>query len=132
MPTRMFRTARMVAGVFGAALLLAGCPSSDVDGQDLADALEEAGANRAQAECAADRFDDDLTQDERNEVAQASDEEDVENLDDDVREAYMSIMAECIGGEAPTTTTAEEGTDTSDTSETNTGGEETTTTSAPG
>jgi hypothetical protein len=126
MPTRMFRTARMVAGVFGAALLLAGCPSTDVDGQDLADALEEAGASRDQADCAAERFDDELNQDERNDVAQAADEADIEDLDDDVREAYESIMAECVGGQE-TTTTAEGG---SDTSETTPAGEESTTTSA--
>jgi hypothetical protein len=128
MPTRMFRTARMVAGVFGAALLLAGCPSTDVDGQDLADALEEAGASRDQADCAAERFDDELNQDERNDVAQAADEADIEDLDDDVREAYESIMAECVGGQEPTTTAAEG----SDTSETTPAGEETTTTQAGG
>jgi hypothetical protein len=113
MPTRMFRTVRtgrMMIGAAVAALLLGACVNNDVDGGDLRDALEEAGANPDQARCAAERFDDELDQDERNDVAQASDDEEIEELPERVRTTYMSIMDECIGGEEPaeesTTTTA--------------------------
>ena len=123
MPTRMSRTGRYATVSALAALLLAGCPTNDVDGSDLADALEEAGATQDQADCAADRFDEELDQDERNDVADASTDEEIDDLPESVRTTYEQIMAECIAGEAP----AEE---TSSTTAGGEGTEESTTTTA--
>jgi hypothetical protein len=126
MPIRMSRIGLTTAGAALAALLLAGCPTNDVDGSDLADALEEAGATQDQADCAADRFDDELDQDERNDVAEASSDEEIEDLPESVRTTYEAIMAECIAGEAP----AEETSSTTAAGEGGEGTEESTTTTA--
>jgi hypothetical protein len=127
MPTRMFRTGAYATGAVLMALLLAGCPSNDVDGADLADALEEAGATSDQADCAAERFDD-LNQDDRNEIAEADDQEAIDDLPENLRTDYEAIMTECLaeGGDT-TTTTAGEGEETSTTAP---AGDSTTTTAA--
>jgi hypothetical protein len=129
MPTRMFRTGAYATGAVLMALLLAGCPSNDVDGADLADALEEAGATSDQADCAAERFDD-LNQDDRNEIAEADDQEAIDDLPENLRTDYEAIMTECLaeGGGDTSSTTAAEGEETSST--TAPAGDSTTTTAA--
>jgi hypothetical protein len=130
MSTRMLRTGGYATGAVLMALLLAGCPSNDVDGDDLADALEEAGATTEQANCAAGRFDEELTQEQRNQVAGADDQEAIDNLNDEVRTTYESIMTECLVGEGETTETTAEGAEGEET--TTTAADDATTTSAAG
>jgi hypothetical protein len=129
MSTRMLRTGGYATGAVLMALLLAGCPSNDVDGNDLADALEEAGATTDQANCAAGRFDQELTQEQRNQVAEADNQEAIDELNDEVRTTYESIMTECVAGEGETTETTAEG---AEGEETPTTAAEDTTTSAAG
>jgi hypothetical protein len=132
MPIRMSRIGLTTAGAVAAALLLAGCPTNDVDGSDLVDAIEEADhenqLTQEQLDCARDRFDDELEQDERNDVAEASEEADIDDLPESVRTTYESIMSECIAGEPPTeestsTTAAGEGGEPSEESSTTTAAE---------
>lgn len=113
----MARSRRFLAVLALAAVALAACTSQDADRDDVANAMEEAGASEEQADCVADGLEDELSQDQLNEVADASDLED--DLEDDLRETVEGVLNDCLasgegeGGDGDSTDdTSEESTTT--------------------
>jgi hypothetical protein len=104
------------------AFTLTGCPSQDVDGADAASVLTDAGAPEEVADCLGDRFDDDLTQDQINEVGGA---DDLADLDQELQDEVQTILTDCISSDGESTGDSSETTEPADES-----GDETTTTTA--
>lgn len=110
-----------------AVLALGACGEKDATEDNVRDVLENAGATDTEINCAAPKIADDLTQDELNDLAKASDIKDIpEKVDDKV----TPILDECLGsgsegeGEGSTestTTTTAEGESTESTTTTTTG-----------
>jgi hypothetical protein len=113
MPTRMSRTGRYATVTALAALVLGACASNDADRGDVVDALTEAGVPDSQAECAGDRFEEQFTQDELNDIADIESTEDIPNDQEELWAEVDTILSECIGGEEP----ADEGTETTESTE---------------
>jgi hypothetical protein len=110
MPTRMSRTGRYATVTALAALVLGACASNDADRGDVVDALTEAGVPDSQAECAGDRFEEQFNQDQLNDIAEA---DEPDNIPEGLWTEVEAILSECIGGEEP----ADEGTDTTESTE---------------
>lgn len=115
-----------------AVLALGACGEKDASEDDVRDVLESAGATDTEIDCAAPRIADDLTQDELNDLAKASD---IDDIPDEVDDKVTPILDECLGDgpsesegegstESTTSTTAE--------GETTESTESTTTTTAAG
>jgi hypothetical protein len=117
------------------AVTLTGCPNQDLDGADAANVLTDAGASEDVATCLGDRFDDDLSQGQINDVGGA---DELSELDNELQEEVETILAECVGGssEGSGDSVEDQGSgepsdgDSSDTTEADAGdtGDETTTT----
>jgi major membrane immunogen (membrane-anchored lipoprotein) len=113
----------LVASTIVAAVLLGACGQKDATESDVHEVLVDAGATEAQADCAAPRIADDLTQDELNDLASASEEKDIP---DKIDEKITPILDECLSSENPTTSdettsTTAEGATTESTTSTTTG-----------
>lgn len=129
----MSRSSRRLAILVAAvAVLGAACASQDVDGSDAASVLDDAGAPEAVQTCVGDRFDEELSQEQLNDVGGA---DNLSELDNDLEATVNEILDECVAdpeaagsGEGDTTDTTEAEGENTDTTE----GGETTTTSAPG
>jgi hypothetical protein len=98
-----------------AVLVLGACGEKDASEDDVRDVLDSAGATETQIDCAAPKIADELTQDELNDLAKASD---VDDIPDKVDEKVTPILEECLGAsesegegegstESTTSTTAE-------------------------
>lgn len=126
----MSRSSRRLAALVAlVAVLGAGCASQDVDGSDAASVLEDAGASEAVQTCVGDRFDDEFSQDQLNEIGGA---DNLSDLDSDLEETVQGILDECVDSEG--TATGDETTETTE-GDSGEGGdttEATTTTSAQG
>jgi hypothetical protein len=77
------------------AVTLTGCPNQDLDGQDAANVLTDAGASEEVATCLGDRFQDDLSQDQINDVGGA---DQLSELDNELQEEVEAILAQCVDG----------------------------------
>ena len=100
--------------------MLGACGQKDAKEADVQKVLVDAGATETQADCASGAIADELTQDELNDLASATEEKDIS---DKINEKITPILDECLAGEAPatdstTSTTAEGGTTESTTSTT--------------
>jgi hypothetical protein len=132
----MSRSSRRLAVLVAAVALAAGgCASQDVDGEDAASVLDDAGAPEAVQTCVGDGIDE-LDQDQRNEVGKA---DTLSELPDDLQETVEAMLDECVAGESATGDSESEGgsdegdsdsSETTETTEADAG--TTTTTSAPG
>jgi hypothetical protein len=118
---------RLAALVAVVAVLLAACASQDVDGEDAASVLTDAGAPEAVSSCVGERFDDELSQDQLNEVGGA---DQLNELDNELETTVQSILDECVSGESDSEAPADEG-ESSDSSDTTEADADATTTSAP-
>jgi hypothetical protein len=77
------------------AVTLTGCPNQDLDGADAANVLTDAGAPEDVSACLGDRFQDDLTQGQINDVGGA---DQLSELDNELQEQVEAILAECVDG----------------------------------
>lgn len=77
------------------AFTLTGCPNQDLDGADAANVLTDAGASEEVATCLGDRFQDDLSQGQINDVGGA---DDLADLDKDLQDEVQGILDECVSG----------------------------------
>jgi hypothetical protein len=113
------------------AVTLTGCPNQDLDGADAANVLTDAGASEEVATCLGDRFQDDLSQDQINEVGGA---DELSELDNELQDEVEAILAECVDGGGSGGSVEDQGSgepsDSSDTTEADAGdsADETTTT----
>jgi hypothetical protein len=78
-----------------AALSLSACTNNDVDGDDLVDAMTDAGLPQDEAECMGERFQAEFDQEQRNDIAAADDPEDIPS---GLQEPVDSIITECTSG----------------------------------
>jgi hypothetical protein len=122
----MARTRRFLA-VPAIALLAAGCPSQDADRADVVEALEEAGASSEQANCVGDGLTDEdsdtlLSQKQLNELADASDINDPDDLDPEIAETVMEVLDGCFDGGSSDEDTGDGETDSTSESTTTTEG----------
>jgi hypothetical protein len=96
-----------------AVLVLGACGEKDATEDDVRDVLADAGATDAEIDCAAPQIADDLTQKQLNDLAKASDADDIS---DEINDKITPVLDECLGEggseggettESTTTTTAE-------------------------
>jgi hypothetical protein len=107
----------LLAVVALGAVGLTACANQDSDRGDVVEALETAGATSEQAECVGDRLTDEdseqfLEQDQLNDLAGASD---LEDLDDEVNQRVQAALDACLDGSGDAG--SEDTTDTTDASE---------------
>jgi hypothetical protein len=110
------RTRSLVTLLAVTALGLGACTNQDASGEDATDALVEAEAPEGFADCVGDRFEDDLSQEERNDVASA---DDLADLASGLEEQVRAILTECdesnpVGGSGDDTADTSETTDSTD------------------
>ena len=130
----MTRRSRIAALVALVALAAAGCANNDAKESDVVGAMEDAGLTTEQSECIGERMQDEFgdDQDLYNEVAGATDIDDLPGPDDESVEAseypegtepvIQAILEECISGSGSD--------DASDTTQTTVAGDAATTTTA--
>lgn len=100
----------VAAPLFAAALIVGACSEKNASASDIQEVLEDAGASKDQADCAATEIDKALNQDEMNDLAKADTAGDIP---DKIDELIQPILAQCLSesstddGEGTTTTTAE-------------------------
>jgi hypothetical protein len=104
---------RLVTALAALAITAAACTNGDASGNQATEAMENAGVDRDTAVCIGNQLENQLTQDELNQVARASDVTDlrgepVTGTEDDLTTVTRSVMDGCFGG------TAEADTDTAD------------------
>lgn len=107
------------------AVTLTGCPNQDLDGADAANVLTDAGASEDVADCLGDRFENDLSQDQINDVGGA---DQLSELDNELQAEVETILAECVDGSSVEDQGSGEPSDSSDTTEPDASADETTTT----
>jgi hypothetical protein len=106
----------IAATVLAAAALLGACASKNAKESDIKNVLVDAGATTKQADCAASKIFDKLSQDEVNDLAAADHAKDIPK---DIDKQITPILDQCLGTgsgsedpDATTSTTAGEGTTT--------------------
>jgi hypothetical protein len=103
----------IAATVLAAAALLGACASKNSKESDINNVLVDAGATKQQADCAASKIFDKLSQEEVNDLAAADHEDDIPKKID---AKITPILDECLKSENPggstTSTTAAEGSST--------------------
>jgi hypothetical protein len=110
----MARTGRFLTVIALAALPLAACAEQDASHDDVVEALTDADAPDQQAACVADGLDE-LSQDQLNDVAGASDLE--EDLDQGLYDTVRGVMDQCFnaaGADKDTSDTADDTTTTTE------------------
>jgi len=112
----------IAATVLAAAALLGACASKDAKEADIQNVIEDAGATKQQADCAASKIFDKLTQKEVNDLASADHEDDIPEA---ISKKITPILDECLkDSEDPsgstTSTTAGEGSTTTASTESTT------------
>jgi PBP1b-binding outer membrane lipoprotein LpoB len=118
------RTRWSVAALALVALTLGACSSKNAKASDVRKTLKDAGATTEQADCVAEGLDDKLDQKQMNEVAKADELSELKkSLQDIVNETLNKCLVE---GESSDSETG----DTSDTTEPEGSGDETTTTTS--
>lgn len=112
----------LAASLIVAVLVLGACGEKDANESDVSEVLVDAGATEAQADDCAGQIAGELTQDELNDLAGASEEDDIP---DAINEKITPILDQCLSGEpAPeseTTDTTAEGETTESTTTTTAG-----------
>lgn len=104
---------RLATALAALALTAAACANTDASGNQATEALENAGVERDPAVCAGNELDNMLTQDEINQLADASDITDlrgepVEASDDDLATVARDVLADCFGNDGSSSDTDEE------------------------
>ena len=85
---------RIAALVAVTALALSACSSNDADAGDIEEAMRDAGLTDEQASCIAEQLDAELDQDQLNDLASASD---VEDLGEDLEAPVTAAVEDCVG-----------------------------------
>jgi hypothetical protein len=105
----MTRPRRLAILAALAALALPACTSQDADVSDLVEALEDADLDSDQARCVGNRFEDEFSQEQLNEIRDAETPEDYPG---DTGDQIRSILEECTGESTTTSTTEADATTT--------------------
>lgn len=98
----MIRRPRIAALAAVAALAVAGCANNDAKESDVVDAMLDAGLSQDEADCIGNGIDDAFgnDQDLYNDVAAASDPEELAELPGDAGEQVNTVLDDCLGGSA--------------------------------
>jgi hypothetical protein len=89
------RMAKMFLPVAAVVALATACPNGDATPGQVVEAMTNANLDRRDANCIGEEFDDSFTQEELNEIAGATDLDDIPtSLADEVR----SILGDCLDG----------------------------------
>ena len=101
----------IVASTILAAFVLGACGNQDSKASDVRDVLKDAGASTSEAECASEKIDAELTQDEMNELAKS---EKASDIPDDIDEKITPALDECLGEGASTDSSTDDGSSSED------------------